>query len=73
MERYSREIKPALLRNIYSFITQDSAAPETQHTAKVDKNVAIFLAESDEPDLLYDLRKLNGRQMIIVWIFFGKS
>lgn len=61
IQRYSREIKPALLRNIYSFITQDSSAAETQHIEKVDKNVAIFLAESDDPDLFYDLRKLNGR------------
>ena len=61
IQRYSREIKPALLRNIYSFITQDSSAAETQHIEKVDKNVAIFLAESDDPDLFYDLRKLNRR------------
>ena len=61
MQRYSRQIKPALLRNIYSFITQDSSAAETQQLQKVDDNVAVFLAESDDPDLSYDLKKLNGR------------
>ena len=61
MQKYGREISPALLRNIYSFITQDSSAPETSHMQRVDDNVAAFLAESDDPDLFYDMRRLNGR------------
>ena len=28
---------------------------------RVDDNVAAFLAESDDPDLFYDMRRLNGR------------
>lgn len=28
---------------------------------RVDDNVATFLGESDDPDLFYDMRRLNGR------------
>ena len=61
IQRYSREVQPALLRNIFSFITHDSSAAETAHLEKVDESVAVFLAESDDPDLFYDMRELNGR------------
>ena len=63
IQRYSREVQPALLRNIFSFITNDSSAAETALLEKVDESVAVFLAESDDPDLFYDMRKLNGRPM----------
>ena len=59
-QRYSREIQPSLLRNIFSFITKYSSAAETSHLQRVDDNAAVFLAESDDPDVLYDLWKLNG-------------
>ena len=61
MQRYSREIQPSLLRNIFSFITKDSSAAEVSHLQRVDNNVAALLAESDDSDLLNDLRKLNGQ------------
>ena len=59
IQRYSREVQPALLRNIFSFVTHDSSAAETAHLEKVDESVAVFLTESDDPDLFYDMRKLN--------------
>ena len=58
---YSREVQPALLRNIFSFISHDSSTAETAYLEKVDDTVTVFLAESDDPDLFYDMRKLNGR------------
>ena len=61
IQRYSREVQPALLRNIFSFIIHDSSATETAHLEKGDESVAILLAESHDPDLFYDMRKLNGR------------
>ena len=61
MHRYSWEIQPSLLRNIFSFISKYSSAAETSHLHRVDDNVAVFLAVCDDPDLLYDLRKLNER------------
>ena len=61
IQSYSREVQSALLRNIFSFITHDSSAAETAHLEKADESVAVFLAESDDPDLFYDIRKSNGR------------
>ena len=61
IQRYSREFKSALLRNIFYFITHDSFAAETAHLEKVDESVAVFLAESDDPDLFCGMRKFNGR------------
>ena len=61
MQRHTKKVKPALLRNIYSFITQDSFAGQTEQMQKVDDNVAVFLAEYDDTDLFYDLRKMRGR------------
>ena len=55
IQRYSREVQPALLRNIFSFIIHDSSAAETAHLEKVDESVVVFLAESDDPDLFYDM------------------
>ena len=60
IQRYGRKVQPALLRNTFSFITHDSSAAETAQLEKVDESVAVFLAESDAPDLLYDMRKLNS-------------
>ena len=56
IQRYSREVQPALLRNIFCSITHDSSAAETAHLEKVYESVAVFLAESDDPDLFYDTR-----------------
>ena len=61
IQGYSREIQPSLLRNIFSFITKDSSTAAASHLKRVDNNVTVFLVESDDPDLLYDLRKLNRR------------
>jgi hypothetical protein len=54
-------IKPAVLRNIFQFLTRDEASPESLQISKVDARVATWLASVDDPDLFYDLRQLNGR------------
>ena len=59
MQRYSTEIQPSLIKNIFSFITKDSSVAETSQT--VDDNITAYHAKFDDPDLLYDLRNLNGR------------
>lgn len=61
--KYSQscKIKPAILRNVYHFLTQDSSSAEHQQQAEVDARVAEFLVTSDDPELFYDLRKNNGR------------
>lgn len=59
--RYTKTgLKPAILREMYRFISKDQAAPESLEQAKVDEQVFKCLLDADDPDLLYDLRKNNG-------------
>lgn len=53
--------KPAVLRNLYRFLTNDSSAPETSNQAAVDTRVMEFLLSSEDEELIFDLRKNNGR------------
>ena len=53
--------KPAVLRHMYKFLTSDSTAAESEKEAIVDERVTDFLLNSDSTELLYDLRKNNGR------------
>ena len=61
--RYSQscKIKPAILRSVYQYLTQDSSAAEHQKQSEVDTRVAEFLTMADDTALFYDLRKNNGR------------
>lgn len=64
INRYSvvgPQFKPAILRDLYRFLTQDSAAAESKNQSEVDARVCEFLLTADETGLFYDLRKLNGR------------
>ena len=54
-------VQPAVLRHMYRFLTNDCSAADCAATAAVDDRVAKFALNSDDPDLIYDLRKLNGR------------
>lgn len=53
--------KPAILRHMYRFLTEDCSAPESQHQESVDTRVAEFLLSADSTDLILDFRKNNGR------------
>lgn len=55
------KLKPVLLRNMYRFITNDNSASETSEQSALDDRVCEFLLASDDEDLVYDLRKNNGR------------
>jgi hypothetical protein len=61
--RYARVngLKPAILRDVFRFLTNDSAAAESKNQSEVDDRVAEFLLDADDAHLFYDLRKLNGR------------
>ncbi|KAK3097052.1 hypothetical protein FSP39_005923 [Pinctada imbricata] len=63
IERYTSKakVKPAILRDVYRYLTQDSAAAESGHQAEVDNRVAEFLLQADDTGLFYDLRRYNGR------------
>lgn len=54
-------IKAAILRDMYQFITGDSAAAESSNQKEVDERFAKFIIEADDPELLWDLRTNNGR------------
>lgn len=53
--------KPAVLRHMYRFLTSDGTAAESENEAEVDERLTDFLLNSDSTELLYDLRKNNGR------------
>ena len=61
MEKYSSEVKPHILRDMYRFMTDDATAPETSSQAAIDERVMDFFASSDDPDLVMDMRANNGR------------
>ncbi|XP_052249975.1 uncharacterized protein LOC127858198 isoform X2 [Dreissena polymorpha] len=53
--------KPAVLRHMYRFLTEDDTAAESRRQEEVNNRVTEFLLNSDSTELLYDLRKNNGR------------
>lgn len=46
--------KPAVLGNMYRFLTEDESAHESRHQA-------AFLLNSYSTDLIYDMKRNNGR------------
>ena len=62
LDRYKKAgVKTAVLRDIWQYLTQDSAAPENKTIAEVDMRVSEFFLASDDPQLVLDLRENNGR------------
>ena len=53
--------KPAVLRHIHRYLTEDSSVAESKQQASVDERVSEFLLQSDCTSLMYDLRCNNGR------------
>jgi hypothetical protein len=57
IDRYKTAgVKPAILRDIYRYLTDDVSAAESSKQNEVDERVAKFLLECDDPDQFYDLR-----------------
>ncbi|ESO88574.1 hypothetical protein LOTGIDRAFT_165357 [Lottia gigantea] len=48
------------MRSIYADLTGDSSASETELIKGVDQKAAEFLLSTEEEEIIYDLRKLNG-------------
>lgn len=63
IDRYAREtgMKAAVLRDMYQFVKGDSAAAESSKQREVDERFAKFIIETDDPELVWDLRTNNGR------------
>ena len=53
--------KPAILRAMWSYLQGTKSAPENEIESAVDERVTKFLLESDDVDLIYDLRSKHGR------------
>ena len=53
--------KPAVLRAIWSYLCSEVGSAENTAEEEVNERVASFLLESDDTDLIYDLRSKNGR------------
>lgn len=63
IDRYARKtgMKAAVLRDMYQFVKGDSAAAESSKQREVDERFAKFIIETDDPELVWDLRTNNGR------------
>ncbi len=66
IQRYARlnSHSKAILRNIYKFLTGDSSCSRSAAEKEVDERVAKPAEEAfelDEPEILLDLRQLNGK------------
>lgn len=53
--------KPAILRSMYRYLTGNSFSAANEQEESVDLRVAEYLLKSDDPKLVLDLRKYNGR------------
>lgn len=54
-------IPKCLLHNIYRTLLNDSSAAVSSDQAAVDERVAQALLELDDPDIIMDLRRFNGK------------
>ena len=50
-----------ILRNIYHNLLHDSSAPEYRSEAVVDENVTKAVLQRNDPNIILDLRRMNGK------------
>ena len=60
MDRY-RRLPTMVLRNIHRTLLNDSSSAEYSSQSVVDERVAQAILKVDEPDILLDLRRCNGK------------
>ena len=51
----------AVLRNIFRTLVHDESAPTTVAESRIDDRVAKCLLDVDDPDIIIDMRKMNGK------------
>ena len=63
LQKYSQRVSipKCLLRNMYRTLLNDGSAAITSDQAAVDECVAQALLEVDDPDIIIDLRRFNGK------------
>uniref|UniRef100_A0A1X7TZ64 Uncharacterized protein n=1 Tax=Amphimedon queenslandica TaxID=400682 RepID=A0A1X7TZ64_AMPQE len=59
--RVSQAVKPSVLRCFYKNLTGDQSASSNLHQAEVDERVKRII-EMEDPDIVDDLRRHNGKQ-----------
>ena len=73
-DRYSKfGIEPAVLRDIYRFTTDDESTGSSQKEEEVDQRLVNFILESNDTDLLWDLRKLNSHPKNNIWFLLAQT
>jgi len=62
LSKYSQLVKvpKMVLRNIYRTLLQDCSSAEYASEAQVDERVAKAVVELDDPEIIMDLRQMNG-------------
>ena len=60
--KYSRivNVSKMVLRNIYHTLLHDSSSPDYTGQAEVDERVTNAVLQLDDPEVILDLRRMNG-------------
>ena len=61
------------LRDIYCFTTDDESTGSSQKEEEVDQRLVNFILESNDTDLLWDLRKLNSHPKNNIWFLLAQT
>ncbi|XP_053379602.1 uncharacterized protein LOC128548528 isoform X2 [Mercenaria mercenaria] len=61
--RYRMFAKPVILRNMFQFLTEYEYTPESSEQSQIDLRFCECLLESEDTELIFDLRKHNGRPL----------
>ena len=63
LSKYSRlaNVSKMILCNIYRILLHDSSAPQYASEAQVDECVAKAVLQLDDPEIILDLRRTNGK------------
>lgn len=61
IQKYNRFASTAVLGNMYQFLTNLEYAPENHKEGQIDLRLCKYLLENEDTELIYDLRKNNGR------------
>lgn len=61
--RYNMFAKPVVLRNMFQYLTEFECTPENMAEADIDLRFCETLLHSEDTELIFDLRKNNGRPL----------
>lgn len=72
IDRYKKcpGMQPVILRNMFNFMTEFEHQSSTDREAEIDERLMRFLLESEDTNLIFDLRKNNGRPVMEKYVPF---